>query len=220
MSGAFTTGDVILNLFSGAVALLVSYYAYKYNRLVSNSVLRFIGLGFTALGVGLLVEAMTALSVAFLDHTRATEATLLLASTLAYLVLQFLGYLVIAIGYTVGAFSAGNSGATVLALLVPNSPPLRYYFLRVGDNIVASFIIIVLLAFVVFQGLLIYREHRNRLSLLVLAGFTFILLGQLVTLGSLLILSPAVYFVGDFIRFGGFLAMLMFLVGSGKVEPT
>ena len=58
------TGALItfsLNILSALVALLTSYYAYRFNRLVETTVLRAISLGFMLLGVGLVVDAGTSL---------------------------------------------------------------------------------------------------------------------------------------------------------------
>ena len=43
--------DVALDLMSGVVALLVSYYAFRYNKLLAKSTLKFISVGFVMLGV-------------------------------------------------------------------------------------------------------------------------------------------------------------------------
>ena len=51
-----------LNILSAIVALLTSYYAYRFNRLVDNSVLRAISVGFMLLGIGLIADAGTSLA--------------------------------------------------------------------------------------------------------------------------------------------------------------
>ena len=48
--------NILFELISGVVALLVSYYAFHYNKLIENATLKNISLRFMLLGIGLLAE--------------------------------------------------------------------------------------------------------------------------------------------------------------------
>src|SRR5439155_6193599 len=73
----------IFTLFSGLVAMLVCYYTFRFNRLMSSTLLRFVGIGFGLLGFGLLVESGAALylglaTVEFLNTVRRYEGLYIL----------------------------------------------------------------------------------------------------------------------------------------------
>ncbi len=94
----------VFNLLSGIVALLVSYYAFRFNRLVENSVLRYVSLGFALLGVGLVAEAGISVFIGVNLVELFVVRRIGVLANAAFLVLQLLAYLVFALGYAVGAF--------------------------------------------------------------------------------------------------------------------
>jgi hypothetical protein len=210
--------DALLNLASGAVALLISYYAFRFNRLLENNVLRFVSFGFMMLGIGLLVEALTRIFVTATLKTIVSPNLLLTLASGIYLFLQVAAYFVFAWGYALGAYTQTRvSGALLLGGLAKYQKLRRYYLAGFMVNLVAQLLSVIFLAFVVFQGVLVYSRSHNRLSLMVLLGFTLIFAAHLVMLASILVVSGLLLAVGSVIRFAGFASMLVFLIRSGRV---
>ena len=203
------------------MALLTSYYAYKANRYVSSSVLWAISIGFMLLGFGLVIDAGTSLisGRTLVDITGRTagesfsDRVLTLLASLTYLTLQMVAYLVIAIGYARSTYGrqlgtaapAAAVGATLVSL---------YTF-----SILSYFVTLILLAFVVFQGLLLRSGRGGRLSWMVLIAFLLIFAAHCVLLVSVLVLGPGLFLVGTAIQFLGFLSLLIFVVRSEVIGP-
>ena len=128
-----------LNILSAIVALLTSYYAYRSNRLVGNSVLTAISIGFMLLGIGLAVDAGTSLLTGnLLVQVLADRAFVVLAS-FSYLAVQMVAYLVIAVGY--GRAAYGGAKVAAPAIFVGLAASLR------GFSVLSYFVVLVLLAF-------------------------------------------------------------------------
>lgn len=216
---------VIFNLSSGIIALLVSYYAFQTRRIIESSVLSALSIGFMLLGAALLAEVVTTLSLGLTAAGISRFRTFELLENLAYLILQVVALLIIAIGYaratygrkgvSLGALpsiatyavkaAARSSRLTGLALL------LFYLFLGL------EFVILLILVFIMFQGLLIYSKSRENSSLLVLLAFALIFVGHVVVLRSILEISGAEYLVAAAVQFLGFLLLLAFVIRSGRV---
>lgn len=214
----------MFNLLSGIVALLVSYYAFRFNRLVENSVLRYVSLGFALLGVGLVAEAGISVFIGVNLVELFVVRRIGVLANAAFLVLQLLAYLVFALGYAVGAFSRPKRITETLSvgsLLVLATPVVRDALLQFYNFALASeLLMVLLLAFVVFEGFLIYSRTRSKFSLMVLAGFALILAGHVIRFGSIVALSSALYVDGTIVQFFGFLSLLVFLIRSGRIGPT
>jgi hypothetical protein len=107
-----------LNILSGAVALLISYYAYKNNRLVDSILLRYISAGFLLLGVSLFLQAGTEnlVNVTAIEalRTRGLE----LVAFLLYTGLQLVAYGVFAWGYGLSFFSRSTSKSTAIPAIL------------------------------------------------------------------------------------------------------
>lgn len=214
----------MFNLLSGIVALLVSYYAFRFNRLVENSVLRYVSLGFALLGVGLVAEAGISVFIGVNLVELFVVRRIGVLANAAFLLLQLLAYLVFALGYGVGAFSRPKRITETLSvgsLLVFATPVVRDALLQFYNFALASeLLMVLLLAFVVFEGFLIYSRTGSKFSLMVLAGFALILAGHVIRFGSIAALSSALYVDGTIVQFFGFLSLLVFLIRSGRIGPT
>jgi hypothetical protein len=202
-----------LNFVSGLVALLTSYYAYRSNRLVDSSVLRAISVGFMLLGVGLLADAGTELFTGHLVVESYADRVFVLYATFTYLTIQMVAYLVIALGYARAAYG-GQARLAAPAALV-GSAAIGLF----GYTLLSYFVALVLLGFVVFQGLLLRSGEKNRFSGMVMLAFVLLLTAHLVFLGSVLALSEGLLLVGIGVQFLGFLSLLMFVVRSEVVGP-
>jgi hypothetical protein len=210
-----------LNLLSGIVALLVSYHAYRFNRILDNSVLRSISIGFMLLGIGLLTEALTALVLGLTPIEVFAARLLTVFEAYLYLTLQLAAYVSFAWGYAAGAYGRSKASAAVAAVLL--AAGLR----RMADiafpysfTFATYFVSAILLGFVVFQGLLIRTRNEERFSSLVLLGFGLMLVAHVMLLASLIALSNILYVEGILVQFLGFVSLLVFLVRSGRIGPS
>ena len=201
-----------LNILGAIVALLTSYYAYKSNRLVGSSVLSAISIGFMLLGIGLVVDAGTSLVTGTLLVEVPGDRLLTTLASFSYLAVQMLAYLVIAVGYARATY--GNAAkAAVPAVVVGWAASLH------GFSVLSYFVVLLLLGFVVFQGILLRSGKKGVMSLTVLLAFVLILAAHLVLLFSVLTAGTGLFLVGTGVQFLGFLALLVFVVRSEVVGP-
>ncbi len=209
--------DTALNYVSGAVALLVSYYAYRYNRLLRSGGLVYLSFGFMLLGVGLVCEASVhLLSAVYTRHLR-----IFIEASAVYLVLQVAAYLVIALGYAHEAYRRASVGLGSTGILVAagvRRPPIL--LLPYGFSVSAELLSVVLLAVVTYQSILVYSTTRNQFAAMVLGAFLSVTVGQGVMMGATITLSTVVFELGELIRFLGFLILLLFLLRSGGSGPS
>ncbi len=210
-SGAFVT--FCLNILSAVVALLTSYYAYRANRIVSNPVLRAISVGFMLLGVGLVVDAGTSLITGKTLVESFSDRLLTFFASLTYLTVQMAAYLIIAVGYARAAYG-GQARAAPVALA--GAAAVGLY----GYSLLSYFVSFVLLAFVVFQGVLLRSGDRGRLSGMVMLGFILIFAAHVILLLSVLLLGVGLFLIGTAVQFLGFLSLLAFVVRSEVVGPA
>ena len=211
----------LLNLMSAAVALLVSYYAYKSNRLVGSSLLRYISAGFLLLGVGLAVDGFSQalLGLTPIDVTRFSGLEGLVF--IIDIVLQVVAYLVFAWGYALGAF--GRTGqlesASAAAVIIgaTNIRVIRILVFSFNLYLFAQLGIIVLMLFVVVQGVFVYARSGSTLTLTVLSGFVLILVAHGILFLSVIYLSADVYIIGTLVQFLGFLSLLYFIYRSSRI---
>lgn len=210
-SDAFIT--FALNIGSAFVALLTSYYAYRSNRLVGNPVLGAVSIGFMLLGIGLTVDAGTSLVSGKLLVEFPAERVLVLLASFTYLAVQMISYLVIAVGYARVAY--GSKGRSAIPVVLAGSAAAGLY----GFSLLSYFISLLLLAFIVFQGLLLRSGGVSRFSNIVLLAFGLILTAHIVLLASVLVLGAGLFVVGTTIQFLGFVSLLIFVVRSEVVGP-
>lgn len=208
-SGAFIT--FALNICSAFVALLTSYYAYRSNRLVGNAVLGAISIGFMLLGIGLTVDAGTSLVSGRILVEFPGDRILVVLASFTYLAIQMVSYLVIAVGYARVTYR--SHAPSSLPVVLAGSAVVGLY----GFSLLSYFVSLVLLVFIVFQGLLLRSGGRIKFSGAVLLAFGLMLGAHLVLLLSVLTLGTGLYLVGTAIQFLGFVSLLAFVVRSEVV---
>ena len=212
------TGAVItfsLNFLSAVVALLTSYYSYKVNRLVSNPVLGAISIGFMLLGIGLAVEAGTSLLSGVTLVEIVAERLLVLLASYTYLTIQMIAYLVIAVGYARAAYAGRPTSFAPAAVAAAGTVALNLF----RYSLLSYFVALILLAFVVFQGLLLRSRDKNRFSAIVLLAFVLVLAAHIVLLFSVIVLGTDLFLIGTLVQFLGFLSLLVFVVRSEVIGP-
>lgn len=206
-----------LDILSAVVALLTSYYAYKFGHVADNPLLSSIAFGFMLLGVGLLIEAGTSAAVQQTLVRAFLSRVLGAVETYAYLSLQMVAYLVFAVGYATMTFRRSAKAAVLVAGVLLATPKAAESLGLYSYAVVSYFVVLVLLAFVVFQGVLIHSRSPTRFSLLVLVAFLLILAAHVVLLASVVNLSEELFLLGTAIQFLGFASLFAFLLRSGKV---
>ena len=217
MVNSFLYPNSALSLLGGLVALAVSYYAHRYGRVAGSGFLRILSLGFMLLGVGLLAQASAFVLFALNAGRISDRGVIVYGGTAIYLVLQAVAYLLISVGYArrlqgAPAVAAAAGAIGLLQVRVIASSPLLFgtHVLEFGE-----LVLIVLLALIVFQGLLVYGDNRNRLSLIVLGAFSLILLAHFANISAVILSSGVLYLAGDLIQLGGFGLLLLFVLMSG-----
>jgi hypothetical protein len=215
----------VLNVLSGAVALLISYYAYKNNRLVGSILLRYISWGFLLLGVSLFLQAGTENIVAAtaIDALRVRGEELV--AFLVYTALQLIAYAIFAWGYGLSFFSRATSkngaipsvlaGTTSLATVAKKLLDASVFALAVYLG--SQFAIVVLLFLIVYHGARVFSHTHSNLSLMVLFGFVLIFVAHVITLAAAVTLGATLNLVGNTIEFCGFVSLLFFLYWSARV---
>jgi hypothetical protein len=215
------TIDVLafLNLLSGLVALLISYYAYRSNRLVNSILLRYISMGFLLLGVSLLVQAGTERlsDVTVLEAAKVRGVRLL--AFIVYSVLELIAYGVFAWGYGLSAFARnkGIQGATPAMTVAAISKTVAYAILVLAVYLSTQAGVVILLILIVIQGIRVFSNSKSNLALIVLFGFILILMGHLLVLAGILGASGSLYLAGNSIEFCGFVSLLFFLFWSSRI---
>ena len=206
-----------LNVVSALVAFLTSYYAYRFRRVAENILLDAIALGFMLLGVGLLAEAGTSVALGQSLVGEITSRVLAVVETFAYLSIQMVAYLVFAVGYGMLALGKRRNGIGAAAAVMAVAPWVVDVAKLYGYAVISYFVVLVLLAFIVFQGVLIHSRSKSRFSLLVLVAFLLILAAHAVLLASVVGLSGELFLVGTAVQFLGFVSLLVFLLKSGRI---
>jgi hypothetical protein len=208
-----------LNVLSAVVAFLTSYYAYRSERLAGNPLLKAITAGFMLLGVGLLAEAGTSVALGQTLVEVLRSRVLAVLATFTYLSIQMLAYVIFAVGYSYIAF--GRARKVAAAAILATASGRIIDFVGLYRFAVASyFVALVLLAFVVFQGVLIHSRSKSTFSLLVLMAFALILSAHVVLLVSVVDLTGWLFLAGTAVQFLGFVSLLVFLIRSARVGPA
>lgn len=210
----------LLDLFSGVVALLISYYAYKNNKLVGSILLRYISAGFLLLGVSLFLQAGTDRLIGMTAVEAVNGRGVEIVLYLLYTALQLVAYGVFAWGYGLSVFARNRSAAQApvpLAAAGLVTKGVAYAVLVLAVYIASQVGTIFLLFLIVVQGVRVFTHSKSNLALMVLFGFSLIFAGHLLMLGGVVSTSSQVFLVGNTIEFCGFLSLLFFLVWSGRV---
>jgi len=216
----------VLNVLSGAVALLISYYAYKNNRLIGSVLLRYISLGFLLLGFSLFLQAATERIVSVTAIEAAKIRDLSLVAFLLYTAIQLIAYAIFAWGYGLTFFSRSPAkaaeGAALPALVMAATNAVSRKLLEGIVFVLAVYLasqaaIVLLLLLIVFHGVRVFSQTHSNLSLMVLFGFVLIFVAHVLILLAGLTLGATLNLIGNTVEFCGFVSLLFFLYWSGRV---
>ena len=185
--------------------------------------MRTISIGFAILGTGLLTEGLTGFiaDATIVDGLLASK--LVADAGLVFLMFQLVAYLSFAWGYGIEVFGKAKSESGRTS--APDSVlPVGILLSTFGEwydfTLFVYLLMVVLLAFIVFEAILIYTKNRRRSALLVLLGFGLILASHVLMLVSVAALAPIIFYEGTIAQFFGFVLLLWFLVRSGRFGST
>ena len=217
MVNPYLVPNSVLSILGGLVALAVSYYAHKYGRITGSGFLRILSLGFMMLGMGLLAQGSAFVFFGLNGGRISDRSALVYDATIIYLALQAVAYLMIAISYARRVQGSSTVIAEAGLLLTLQIASTRSTLLLFGTHLFefGELILVVLVGLIVFQGLLIYQDNRNRLAFTVLCAFSAILVAHVAKLSASLLSSGLLYLVGDLIQLAGFGLLLLFVLRSG-----
>ena len=211
---------MILDIVSAFVAYGVSAYSFTLNRYVGKFPLKALGLGFSLLGTGLLLEGTTGLIADAMVGNGLLAKRLVSDSGVLFLSLQLVAYLFFALAY--GSEMTGR-GKVLTEAEIDSSRfwpigALAATFGGLYDVALTAYLVMVaLLMFVTFGALLAHGRSRSRSTLLVLLGFGLVLSGHVLMLESVATLTPGTFYAGTLVQFTGFVSLLWFLVRSGRL---
>lgn len=226
------TVEAVFNVLSGIVALLVTYYAYKNNKILESNLLRYISAGFLILGLSLFLEAgtETLARITPVDAVRVRGAELVLF--LIYTAMEFVAYLVFTWGYVLSSLRrpenapegapgptapAAAGGAAMAAFLALATRTTFTAIFVYTVYLLSQLAIVLLLLFIVYHGVLVFSRTKSNLSLMVLFGFMLIFVSHIVLFTSAAYTSSVLLLIGDTVQFCGFVALAFFLYWSGRV---
>jgi len=208
-----------LDIISSIVAYPISYYSFKFNKLVGSPALKAISVGFALLGTGLLVEGLTTFIADATVVNGLLAKSLVADAGLLFLTLQLVAYFTFAWGYAIEVFGSSRETidslkqtGTLLPVAILTSTFGAYYDLA----LLAYLLMVALLAFIVFEAVLVYGRSRRKSALLVLLGFGVLFGSHVLMLASVAALTQITFYEGTLAQFIGFIILLWFLVRSGR----
>ena len=209
-----------LDILSAFVAFPISYYSSKFNRFVDSTTLRMVSIGFAILGTGLLVEGITTY-IADATVVEGLLAKRLVADGgLIFFALQLVAYVTFAWGYGTEVFGRTRSGgrdSVEPGAVLPVSIIASTFGVYHEVALLVYLMMVALLAFIVFEAIMIYVRGKKRSALLVLLSFGLIFAGHLLMLDSVVALTPLTFYEGTIVQFVGFVSLLWFLIRSGRL---
>lgn len=201
--------DLIFEIFSGIIALIVTIYATRAYNLTGQKKLSDLSTGFLVLSAGMFGRVAGTVYFAIQYGVEGPSSTIILSIvTIAYGVSRIMAYLlfVIATRPTRHQEPLNNENMTGVSLLLAT--------ILVDSNleVIAIFVLVV----VVIQAIINYSSSRSKFAFYVLLGFFLILLSHMMV--AMTFTNPGMYLLSQVTQLLGFLSLLVMLVKAGKVE--
>ncbi|MGY5880608.1 MAG: hypothetical protein RTV31_10175 [Candidatus Thorarchaeota archaeon] len=197
--------DLIFEVISGIIALMVTYYATKAYRLTGQKKLSDLSTGFLVLSTGMFGRVIGTWYFIQLGE----EGTGLIFSivTIAYGASRIMAYILFVIStrptHTHTEQESQNTNGISMMLLAT--------FL-VDPNL--EIVAILVLVIVVLQAILNYMSTRSKFALYVLIGFFLLLLSHIWMAG--VFDNPGLYLLSQGAQLLGFLSLLVMLIQAGR----
>ena len=197
--------DLLFELFSGIIALMVTYYASKAYRLTGEKRLSDLSTGFLVLSAGMFGRVIGT----WYFLIREPSSYVFMIVTIAYGFSRIMAYILFAIS-TRRSFSrrdiptADYSGINLLLLAT--------FLVDPSLEIIAILVLVV----VVLQSTLNYLATRNKFARYVLLGFFLLLLSHIFM--AQVEQNAGFYLLSQAAQFLGFLSFLVMLIQAGRDE--
>ena len=197
--------DLLFEVISGIIALMVTYYATKAFRLTGQKKLSDLSTGFLVLSFGMFGRVIGTWYFFQLGE----EGTGLIFSivTIAYGMSRIMAYILFVIStrpthtHTEQESQSMNGISMMLLATFLVDPSLEI-------------ISILVLIIVVLQAILNYMSTRSKFALYVLIGFFLLLLSHIWMAG--VIANPGLYLLSQGAQLLGFLSLLVMLIKAGR----
>ena len=198
--------DLLFEVISGIIALLITYYATKAYRLTGQKRLSDLSTGFLVLSTGMFGRVIGTL---YFIQLGAEESGLILS--------------IVTIAY-------GASRIMAYILFVISTRPMHYrqeqeqYDVNgIGLMLLATFLVdpnleviaILVLVVVVLQAILNYMSTRSKFARYVLIGFFLLLLSH-IWMVQVSAATPGYYLMSQAAQLLGFLSLLVMLIKAGR----
>ena len=191
--------DATMEIISGIICLAIGYFSVKGYKTTSERTLLFLNISFSFLGVGLLMDGFLSIYVYYLKifRSRVLVSPIILGfGSWIFFFTEIFAYGLLAYTYASRTFGM-TAGVLAVPIIFKDISPL------------VEIILIFLLAYLAYQSMVNYSIKRHSRSLLVLIGFTLLLLSHVLFLTSTSYsLAYVVAHLAQFAGFSSFLAML------------
>ena len=196
--------DLLFELFSGFVALLVTYYANKAYQLTGQKRLSDLSTGFLVLSAGMFGRVIGT----WYFLIREPSTLIFSIVTIAYGFSRIMAYVLFAIAtrrsFPRRDYSENLSGMNLLLLAT--------FLVDPSLEIIAILVLVV----VVLQSLLNYLSTRSKFARYVLISFFLLLLSHILI--AQVEQTPGFYLLSQAAQFLGFLSLLVMLIQVGREE--
>jgi hypothetical protein len=202
--------DLIFEIISGIIALIVTFYATRAYNLTGQKKLSDLSTGFLVLSAGMFGRVIGTWYFIIRYGIEGPSSNLILSIvTVAYGASRIMAYLLFVIATRPARHreSLSNENMTGVSLLLAAT-------ILVDPNL--EVIAILVLVFVVIQAIINYFSIRSRFALYVLLGFSLILLSHIMVAQTLV--NPGLFLLSQISQLLGFLSLLVMLIKAGRVE--
>ena len=198
--------DLVFELISGIIALIVTYYATKAYNLTGQKRLSDLSTGFLVLSAGMFGRVIGTWYFLIRFGTDFESGGLVITIvTIAYGMSRIMAYVL---------------------FVIATRPPRRHHqeVSEVSMLLMATFLVdpsleviaIIVLVLVVLQAIVNYMSTRSKFARYVLVGFFLLLLSHIMM--AQIAATPGFYLLSQAAQLLGFLSFLVLLVQAGRVE--
>jgi ABC-type xylose transport system permease subunit len=195
--------DLIFELISGIIALMVTYYATKAYRLTGQKRLSDLSTGFLVLSAGMFGRVI---GTWYFLVREPTEIVLGIV-TVAYGVSRIMAYIIFVISTRPTHREPQAEETTGVTMLL-----MATFLVNTSLEVVAILVLVV----VVLQAILNYLTTRSKFARYVLLGFLLLLLSHVMM--AQVTTAPGLYLLSQGAQLLGFLSFLVMLYQAGRNE--
>jgi len=203
---AFIRLDLLFEVISGIIALLITYYATKAYKLTGQKRLSDLSTGFLVLSTGMFGRVIGTLY--FIQLGESNQSLILAIVTIAYGMSRIMAYILFAISTRPTHYHQEQE---------------QYDVNGIGLMLLATFLVdpsleviaILVLVVVVLQAILNYMSTRSKFARYVLIGFFLLLLSH-IWMVQVTATSAGYYLLSQAAQLLGFLSLLVMLIKAGR----